>query len=77
LLSRAVEVLRQNVDEGNFTAAKYIFDQLAGQPRTTMVYEIANADLLEAVASVTAEFIGPERYEEWWGRVRGALEASG
>ena len=75
-LDRVIEVLRQNVDEGNFTAAKYVFDQLAGAPRTTVVYEIANSDLLEAVASVTAEFIGPDRYEEWWGRVRGALEAS-
>lgn len=76
LLDRTIEVLRANVDEGNFTAAKYVFDQLAGAPRTTLVYEISNSDFLEAVAAVTAEFIGPDRYEEWWGRVRGCLEAS-
>jgi len=76
LLDRTIEVLRANVDEGNFTAAKYVFDQLAGAPRTTVVYELSNADFVEAVAAVTAEFIGPDRYDEWWSRVRGALEAS-
>lgn len=75
MLERVVQVLRQNVDEGNFTAAKYVFDQLAGQPRTTLVYEISDKDLLETLAGITAEFIGPDRFEAWWGRVKGALEA--
>lgn len=72
-LDKVVEVLRQCVDEGNFTAAKYVFDQLAGQPRTTTIYEISDTDLLERVAAVTAEYLGPDLYSEWWGKVKESL----
>lgn len=73
LLDKVVAVLRQCVDEGNFTAAKYVFDQLAGQPRTTTIYEISDTDLLEKVAAVTAEYLGPDLYSEWWGKVKESL----
>jgi hypothetical protein len=53
---------------------EWLFNQLIGTPRTTIVEEIADERVLRAVCRATARIITDEAtYRVWWEAVKTAL----
>jgi hypothetical protein len=57
-----------------FGPVEWLFNQLIGTPRSTIVQTIEDKEVLGAVCRVTARYLGPEQFDAWWAEVRSDLE---
>jgi hypothetical protein len=48
------------------SSVEWLFNQLIGTPRSTIVHTIEKGEFVTAAARVTARYLRPDEFEAWW-----------
>ena len=56
------------------SSVEWLFNQLIGTPRSTIVQMIESDELLAVVSKVTAGYLDQPALEEWWADIHARLE---
>ena len=67
------EILRTST---SLSPVEWLFNQLIGTPRTTIVTTIADKEVVAAASRATARYLKPEEFEAWWVDLRAELGES-
>ena len=62
----SMDVLLAQVEKGDAYIARWLIEMIHGQAKATVRTELAEDTALRAVARITAEYLEPEKYAEWW-----------
>ena len=57
------EILRSST---SLSPVEWLFNQLIGTPRTTIVTTIADKEVMAAASRATARYLKPEEFEVWY-----------
>jgi hypothetical protein len=65
------------VKSNSNSSVEWLFNQLIGTPRSTIVQMIESDELLAVVSQVTAGYLEQPALEKWWQEIEGRLERGG
>lgn len=73
----AEESLLHHLKAQNPTLTEWYYNQKMGAPKSTIVQEIADAEVFRVCSKITAKFIDPSNFQEWLNQVKNELGGLG